>query len=108
MLTSFGLPTTQCEHEEQDAAAVGPGRNALPHQWAPYRYVLLQQLAQTATLYCVHSVMAQAIVALIIPPMTHELEATTDEHDDLDLSHVAQTRAEGWSPQPCQTLASSS
>ena len=74
----------------------------------PHRNVLLQQLAQTATLYCVHSVMAPAIVALITPPMTNELEATTDEHDDLDLSHVAPSRAEGWSPQFCQTPTSSS
>ena len=85
-------PRPQCS-----AAAVGPDRN-----------VLSQQLAQTAALCGVHSVLAQAIVVLIIPLMTHELEATTDEQDNLDLSHVAPSRAEGWSPQFCQTPTSSS
>ena len=56
MLTALVLRTTQGEHEEQDAAAVGPDRN-----------VLLQQLAQTATLCCMHFVMAQATVALTNP-----------------------------------------
>ena len=42
-----------------------------------------------------HSVMALATVTLINPSMTHGSEVSTDEHGNLDLSHVESGRIVG-------------
>merc|ERR550514_2728819 len=52
------------------------------------KYKLPQPWAQTAMFCCVYAVLGQVIVVLIIPILTHEAEVSTDEHGNLDLSHV--------------------
>merc|ERR1719284_882507 len=52
------------------------------------KYKLPQPWAQTAMFCCVYAVLAQVIIVLIIPILTHEAEVSTDEHGNLDLSHV--------------------
>ena len=47
-----------------------------------------QPRARTATFYGVYAVLAQVILVLIIPVLTHGSEVTTDEHGNLDMSHV--------------------
>ena len=51
-----------------------------------------QPWAQTAMFCCVHAVPSQAIIALVIPVLNHESEVSTDEHWNLDESHVASGR----------------
>jgi len=52
------------------------------------KYKMPQPWAQTAMFCCVYAVLAQVIIVLLIPIVTHESEVTTDEHGNLDLSHV--------------------
>merc|ERR1719194_82619 len=52
------------------------------------KYKLPQPWAQMAMFCCVYAVLAQVIIVLLIPILTHESEVTTDEHGNLDLSHV--------------------
>ena len=51
-----------------------------------------QPWAQTAMFCCVHAVQSQAIIVLVIPVLNHESEVSTDEHWNLDESHVASGR----------------
>ena len=37
---------------------------------------------------CVYAMLVQVITVLFIPILTHEAEVSTDEHGNLDLSHV--------------------
>ena len=37
---------------------------------------------------CVYAMLVQVIIVLLIPILTHEAEVSTDEHGNLDLSHV--------------------
>merc|ERR1719298_86267 len=52
------------------------------------KYKMPQPWAQTAMFCCVYAVLAQVIMVLLIPILTHEAEVSTDEHGNLDLSHV--------------------
>jgi len=52
------------------------------------KYKMPQPWAQTAMFCCVYAVLGQVIIVLIIPILTHEAEVSTDEHGNLDLSHV--------------------
>merc|ERR1719375_2385895 len=52
------------------------------------KYKMPQPWAQTAMFCCVYAVLAQVIIVLLIPILTHEAEVSTDEHGNLDLSHV--------------------
>jgi hypothetical protein len=52
------------------------------------KYKMPQPWAQTAMFCCVYAVLAQVIIVLLIPILTHEGEVSTDEHGNLDLSHV--------------------
>ena len=47
-----------------------------------------QPWAQIAMFCCVYAVLVQLIIVLLIPILTHEAEVSTDEHGNLDLSHV--------------------
>ena len=52
------------------------------------KYMMPQPWAQTAMFCCVYAVLVQVIIVLLIPILTHEAEVSTDEHGNLDLSHV--------------------
>ena len=54
-----------------------------------------QLWTQTAMFCCVHAVPAQVIIVLIIPVLNYESKVNTDEHGNLDLSHVEE-RKECW------------
>ena len=51
-----------------------------------------QPWAQTAMFCCVHAVKFQEIIVLVIPVLNHESEVSTDEHWNLDESHVSNGR----------------
>merc|ERR1719387_881289 len=52
------------------------------------KYDMPQPWAQTAMFCCVYAVLAQLIIVLIIPILTHETEVSMDEYGNLALSHV--------------------
>ena len=52
------------------------------------KYMMPQPWAQTAMFCCMYAVLVQVLIVLLIPILTHEAEVSTDEHGNLDLSHV--------------------
>ena len=56
------------------------------------QYKMPQPLAQTAMFCCVNAVPAQVIIVLVIPVLKYELEVSTDENRNLDVSQAANGR----------------
>merc|ERR1719313_1571535 len=52
------------------------------------KYGLPQPWVQTAMFSCVYAVLAQVLIVVLIPIFTQASEVTTDEHGNLDTSHV--------------------
>merc|ERR1719272_1122038 len=49
------------------------------------KYKLPQPWVQMAMYSCIYAVLAQVIIVLIIPVLTHESDVTTDDHGNLDM-----------------------
>ena len=56
------------------------------------KYKIPQLWTRISMFSCVNAVPAQVIIVLVIPVLKYELEVSTDEHENLDVSHVASGR----------------
>jgi len=52
------------------------------------KYKLPQPWVQMAMYSCVYATLAQVIIVMLVPILTHEYEETHDEHGDIDMSKV--------------------